>query len=351
MTATLVQIDSERQEFLEARKLGIGGSDCAAVFNEGYGCSRALWYDKTDTPRDFERTDRELRILRRGTLMEEVVADEYSAVTGRKIRRLGTKVSKTYPFMRVNIDRQIVNDSRGPGVLEVKTASPWIFRDMNAPDPETGGAKGLPTQYVLQMQHSLAVTGYQWGAFAVMNASSWDMLTFEITRNEALIDEIARREFDFWLSVDNGAPPQQLEKSNDRRCANCSWRKTCRGQAVIVPERDSEYVEDDSLAELAIDYRDATQLVENYEALADDIKKRLQEAVAGRTGIIIPSVGYRIRWKEQKGRSGWDSKALQSLVDGLRRIGADPMALKVEECRKQGANTRPFYFERYEERI
>lgn len=351
MATTLTQIEPQSNAWLEARKQGIGGSDVAAVFNEGYGCARALWYDKTDTPRDFERTDRELRVLRRGNLMEEVVADEYAAVTDRKIRRLGTKVSKSHTFMRVNIDRQIVNDKRGPGVLEVKTASPWIFREMQAPDRETGGAKGLPTQYVLQMQHSLAVTNYTWGAFAVMNASSWDMLTFEVTRNEDLIGVIIAQEHEFWRMVGSGLPPQQLEKSNDRRCANCSWRKTCRGQVVIIPERDSEYVEDDSLAELATDYKDALQLVENYESLADDIKKRMQEAVGERTGVIIPSAGYRIRWKQQNGRQTWDSKALQSLVDGYKRIGGTEVAEQIERCRKQGNATRPWYFEPYEDRI
>lgn len=347
MSAALVQIEQPDYLKPEVRRQGIGGSECAAVFSEGWGCARSLWYEKTDTPRDFERTDRELRILRRGTLMEEVVAQEYAAVTGRKIRRRGTVISKHYPFMRVNIDGQILNDSRGPGVLEVKTASPWIFREMSAPDPETGEAKGLPTQYVLQMMHSLAVTEYEWGAFAVMNTTSWDLLTFEVTRNEELIAEIIRREEAFWESIQT-FPPAPLEKANDRRCANCSWRKTCRGQAVIVPERDTEYVEDDSLAELATDYKDALQLVENYEGLADDIKKRLQEAVGDRTGVIIPSAGYRIRWKQQKPRETWDSRALQSLVDGYKRIGGNEVAEQIERCRKVGQPTRPFYFERHD---
>jgi predicted phage-related endonuclease len=83
-----------------------GGSDAAAIFNEGWGCARRLFYDKTDTPPDFQRTEREESILRRGTLMEELVAEEYSFITGRKIRRMPTRVSKKYPWMRVNIDRR-----------------------------------------------------------------------------------------------------------------------------------------------------------------------------------------------------------------------------------------------------
>jgi hypothetical protein len=94
------------------------------------------------------------------------------------------------------------------------------------------------------------------------------------------------------------------------------------------------------------------QLVENYESLADDIKKRMQEAVGGRTGIIIPSAGYRIRWKQQNGRQAWDSKALQSLVDGYKRIGGTRgRSSGSSDAGNKGNATRPWYFEPYEDRI
>src|SRR6185437_3777665 len=146
-------LEAEREEFLSARLLGIGGSDAAAVFNEGWSCARACAYEKLETPEDFPRTERENRILRRGTLMEELVADEYAHVTGRKIRRMPTRVSKHFPWMRVNVDRAILGDKRGTGDLEVKTAAPWIYRKMLELDPETGTAHGLPNQYYLQLQH------------------------------------------------------------------------------------------------------------------------------------------------------------------------------------------------------
>jgi putative phage-type endonuclease len=370
-TGTLIQIDTKREEWLEQRRLGLGGSDAAAIFNEGWGCARALYFDKTDTPPDFQRTEREESILRRGTLMEELVAEEYSYITGRKIRRMGTRVSKKYPWMRVNIDRQLLGDSRGPGVLEVKTANPWVYRDMKAPDPETGLPKGLPTQYVLQMQHAFAVTGYTWGAFAVMNASTWEMLPFDVEPNYVLIDALIEAERNFWNAVQERRIPDPLPKANDKRCANCQWRKTCRGQVVIVPDDESEYVEDESLAELAADLKEAWEIAEEKTALAEHIEGLLKEAVGQRTHIKIPSVGCRIRWAQQKGRSGWDARALTSLCEQLRRIDGSTLAefvvlatpeqkalleelvpnigrviaAQLENCKKVGSPTRPWYFE------
>jgi putative phage-type endonuclease len=307
-TGTLIQIDTRREEWLEQRRQGVGGSDAAAIFNEGWGCARRLYYDKTDTPPDFQRTEREESILRRGTLMEELVAEEYSFITGRKIRRMPTRVSKKYPWMRVNIDRQILNDERGPGVLEVKTANPWVFRQMKEVDPETGKPKGLPNEYVLQEHHAFAVTGYQWGAFAVMNASTWEMLPFEIEPNYTLIDALIEAEHNFWAAVQERRIPNALEKPNDKRCANCQWRKTCRGQVVIVPDDESEYVEDESLSELASDLKEAWEIAEEKTALAEHIESLLKEAVGQRTHIKIPSVGYRIRWAQQKGAVGGTRK-------------------------------------------
>lgn len=364
-SAAAVSPEVEREQWLEQRKLGIGGSDAAAVFNEGYGCSRALAYDKSDTPPDFPRTERELRVMRRGTLMEELVADEFAYITGRKIRRMGTKVSKDYPFMRVNIDRQILNDKRGPGALEVKTASPWVFREMTERDPDTGEAKGIPIQYFLQLQHALAVTGYQWGAFVVMNASSWDMLTFEEDRHEEWIKTIIEREGAFWAQLQSGTLPAALEKSNDRRCANCMWRKTCRNQSVIIPDEESDYIIDESLSQLAADYLEAQEKKDAYEEACSTIKSLLQESIGEKPGALIPSLGVRIRWKQQNGATRWDSKGLQATCEALRRVDSkelapfvsDPaiaevvktiaatIAGQVERCKKQGAPTRPFYFE------
>src|ERR1700744_2385168 len=111
-----------KELWLEERRKGIGGSDVASVLNAGYGCRRRLHYDKTGVPPDFGRPEDEISILERGTELEDIIAEKYSRKTGRKIRRMPTRVSRDNAYMRVNVDRVILNDDRGPGVLECKSA-------------------------------------------------------------------------------------------------------------------------------------------------------------------------------------------------------------------------------------
>src|ERR1700722_3426949 len=82
-------IDEPRAAWLEDRRKGIGGSDVHHLFPEEskYGCTLQLWYDKTGTPEDYRRTPDELRIMNRGHILEDVVADIYMEETGRKVIR------------------------------------------------------------------------------------------------------------------------------------------------------------------------------------------------------------------------------------------------------------------------
>src|SRR5262245_38151315 len=56
---------ASREKFLEQRKLGIGGSDVAHLFNEPpYGCSRRLWLEKRGIPPDYPESPTD--IMERG---------------------------------------------------------------------------------------------------------------------------------------------------------------------------------------------------------------------------------------------------------------------------------------------
>lgn len=336
----------ENEQWKEKRRLHIGGSDEGSVFSVGYGCARKLAYDKLGVPRDFPMTEQQERILRRGHKMEALVADEYSEITGRKIRRAGMVVSKEYPWMAVNVDRIILNDERGPGVLECKTANPWVFDKFEE--------EGLSEEYALQLQHGMIVKGYKWGAFAVMNASTWEMLIFERELNQELAPVIIQRGQEFWANIETGTLPDQLPKANDKRCAGCPWRKTCRGQAQIIPDKDDgAYIPDESLSELGEDYIQLANRLERDKGALEDCKQQLQQACGDREHITIPSLSKRIRFAWQKGRSGWDSKGLQAVIENVtKKAKGNPeleqLAISLNACNKTGAPSRPFYFEEWD---
>jgi predicted phage-related endonuclease len=53
----------EHEHWLAERKKGIGGSDAASILSEGYGCPRALFYDKAGVEPDYQHTPAELDLF------------------------------------------------------------------------------------------------------------------------------------------------------------------------------------------------------------------------------------------------------------------------------------------------
>ena len=319
----------EREAWLAERRLGIGGSDAAAVLNEGYGCARRLYYDKTAAKPDYQRSEASDLICRRGTVLEELVADEWAEQTGRKMRRMPSRASKSLPFLRVNVDRQILNDERGPGILECKTAAPFVFFDMQE--------NGMPTQYVCQVQHAFIVTGYQWGEFAVREPSSWAPLNVPIAPNAAFAEMYIPKAQEFWQMVQEREIPEPLPFGDDR-CSSCEYRRSCMG-----PRAEKEYLEakdneredeesDEVIAPIVIAYREAQAQEEQATAKKDAIGDLLKAQMGDRTKVRVDAAGVKVHYKSQIA-SRWDSKALESdhpeLIAKYKRPGAPTRPLKL----------------------
>jgi predicted phage-related endonuclease len=335
MAMTISAIDGKRQDFLEARRHGIGGSDAASLFPEDskYGCSTRLWYDKRGQRPDYERTQAEMKILDRGNRLEDVVADQFSLEFGFKVRRHQTRVMPGAEHMRVNIDRQIINVTReeltlywpqietdlqtvvgepcGPGVLEVKTSNEWVVRDALK--------QGIVTDYIFQIQHALAVTGYKWGVMAILDTSTFELTCFPMVRNEKLINLILERGEKFWALVENGPKPHPPNfPEGDKRCRSCIFRKTCRGEQYLMQlageKPDTGYVSDDSFSELASDLKAIKEQAAILEQTEENIATLIQQQMAEKNiaKLEVPSVGAKIRWAEQKAPTRWDTKALEA---------------------------------------
>ncbi|RXJ70761.1 hypothetical protein CS022_22280 [Veronia nyctiphanis] len=117
--------DEDRFHF--QRRLGIGGSDVAAILGlSPYRTAYEVWEEKTgrSEPDDLSDNDR----VHFGNELEDVVAREYARRTGQKVQKRNHPfVHKTQPWLRANIDRHIVGADKG---LECKTADKWAARDM-----------------------------------------------------------------------------------------------------------------------------------------------------------------------------------------------------------------------------
>lgn len=176
--------DMERADWLKWRRKGIGGSDVAAIAGlNKWKSPVAVWLDKTGQIDPEEPGETAYW----GNQLEDLVAKEFEIRTGMKVRKKNSILQHPYyPFMLANIDRYIVGVREG---LECKTSSEYRkdeWKDDN-----------IPEEYILQVQHYMAVTGYETWWIAVLIGGNKFMYK-RIERDEEIINYLIQIEKDFW---------------------------------------------------------------------------------------------------------------------------------------------------------
>ncbi|SIT91532.1 YqaJ viral recombinase family nuclease [Edaphobacillus lindanitolerans] len=185
----------DRSEWLQERRKGLGGSDAGVILGlNKWKSPFQLYLEKTGEY--TEEVDNEF--IYWGNQLEDMVAQEFAKRTGKKVRRNNRMlIHPEHDFMRANIDRVVVGER---AILECKTTSAWNAEQWEGED--------IPASYICQVQHYLAVTGYEKAYFAVLiggNRFVWK----EIDRDDELIDIIIDREKHFWEEhVLAGVPPE-----------------------------------------------------------------------------------------------------------------------------------------------
>lgn len=275
----------------------IGGSDVASILNLEYGCARKLFLEKRGQLPPNEVTG----AMERGTKLEDLIAAEYVERTGNRVQRVNRKIALPAPFdfMQGHIDRKILGDARGPGVLECKSAGEWRFKQFKR--------DGLPQSHILQMQHYLAITGWAWGAYAVLAPDNWQFQTFEVSRDESLIATIKQAEAKFWAQVENGPAPATLPRE-DARCGRCSAYWQCHGD-VTLPEFDGVVHQDEApeLAAMLDDFEEAQAIMKDAEAHLEGIKARVKDRLGSRA--VVETAGRRVYFTPQQ-RTTWAGEKL-----------------------------------------
>jgi putative phage-type endonuclease len=323
-----------QEQWLAERKKGIGGSDVAAVLSEGYGCPRALFLDKSGVEPDYQHDEVSLGLFERGHALEPIIARKFVEKTGLKVRRMPTRVSAERPWMRVNVDRCIetVDEAMGPGYLECKTANAHVFQNMIE--------EGMPEHYVLQVQHGLAVTGWKWGYFAVLEPYTFRFLCFKYERNEQLIAILCGYEEAFWKQVQAGEIPARLEDFNDSRCEKCVYRRGCRNAEALPAKKRMKpvYEADDDwrLSGLVAGLKAVDASIEEAESQRTQYRDAIKALLGERSHVLVPSQGVKLNLGTQSGRLSWDGKALDAehpeLADKYKRRGEPFQVLRVYDA-------------------
>lgn len=187
--------DMSREEWVQSRRESIGGSDAATVLGlNPYSSPYALWAEKTGTVEPEDISDKEA--VRLGVFLEPYVAQRFSEVTGKKVRRENYILkNEDYPWAHANVDRMVIGEKAG---LECKTTSALNLKKFK------GGE--YPANYYCQCMHYMAVTGYEKWYLAVL-IGNHDFRVFEILRDEDEIAALMEAEKQFWDCVTANTPP------------------------------------------------------------------------------------------------------------------------------------------------
>lgn len=243
-----------REEWLAERRTGIGGSDAAAVLGlSPYRSRLALYLDKRG---ELQEEAPESDDMLWGRLLEPVVRQRYSDVTGRTVKMLsGLARHPRHPWMIGSLDGFVEGERV---IYEGKTAR----RSDGWGEP---GTDQVPEHYALQVQHYLAVTGYEAADIAVLIAGS-SFRMYRIDADRELQDMLFEAEREFWEMVQRGEPPEpDLSRESDRAILRRMFPGT-NGQTIRADESDERW--------RAV-WQEAAELAAQYQATAEHAKAHL----------------------------------------------------------------------------
>ena len=293
MSVSKSTFEMTHQEWLEDRRKGIGGSDVATVLGlNKYKSVYRLWLEKTG---QVEVTSAQSEAAYWGNTLEEVVAEEFSKRTGKKVRRRNRVFEHSkYPFLRANIDRDIVGEN---AVLECKTANQYLANEWDEDE--------IPIQYICQVQHYMNVLNLDYVYFAVLIGGQ-KFIWKKMERDQELIDMITEKLVEFWTeNVEKG-----IEPAIDGLKATSDFL-TQRYLDTDDNQTELNTLFDEKIANLARLKGDKKIIEENITLLENELKQALGKSDAT-IGITPNNI---VSWKKTQSKRLDKKKLIEKYPD------------------------------------
>lgn len=250
-------LNQTHDEWLSYRRTGIGGSDVAAICGMSrYSSPMSVYMDKLGDLPPLEDNPR----MKAGRILEPIIADWFAEETGYKVvKRNAMFQHRQHPFMLANIDRWLPGMNAG---LEIKNTGE------HSKDDWLGAT--APTEYILQSNHYMAVTGADRWFIAVL-IGGWDFQWRVIERDEDLINNLITIESSFWNdNVLAKIPPSFSHQ--DTNLLKERYKDSVADSSVDLPQ------EAYSIMEALKEAREAKKTAERHEDTAkNQIKGIMRE--------------------------------------------------------------------------
>ena len=214
-----------RQEWLEIRRKGIGGSDAAAIcgVNPWRG-PLGVYLSKIGAAPEGDMNE----AMEWGIELEDVIARKFSQRTGFAVKRCNMVLQHPeHDWMLANIDRYVRdNDEPAWGVLEVKNVGEYRAEDW------ADGA--VPDYYNIQVQHYMEVLGADY-AWLCPLIGGRKLQPVKVMRSESMIRSLVKIERDFWQLVETRTPPPIDDSPDASKVLKALYPKS-QATSVLIDE-------------------------------------------------------------------------------------------------------------------
>lgn len=307
---TVANMDANRDTWLDIRRKSITGTDAGTIMGVNpYDTPFSLFHRKIGTILE-NVTDSE--VMYWGRQLEDIVAREFTAQTGIKLKKCGMMGNKWTPFRVADVDRLF--NTAITGGLECKTTTAY--------NAKAWADDAIPKHYWYQCLHYI-LTLYcdNEGKLLVNPAPTWCIAcliggqhyvyrTIEYTQSD--LYQLARAETDFYQRIKDRNPPPVSDSKIDMEVL----AQLDGGHATIEA---SEYIED-----LIDDIKLNDMQAKEYAKHVQKAKNKLaQWLVMGNADTGI-SCEYKVTYKAPKQRETCamaDIKAHPEIYQKLKEMG------------------------------
>lgn len=277
---------SARDEWLAARREGVGASEVAAILGlSPWASPLSVWASKVLGEDEEHTADAEER-MRWGSLLEPVILAEYARRTGADVHPVEQQTPDSIirharwdegVRLSATLDAYLGSD----GVVEVKTTSAYQAE---------AWTDGAPLHYQVQVQAQLACEGGARGVIVAL-VGGQRLVWHEVERDEAAIAMIEDAVAEFWGYVERREPPPASPTSVDVRVLERLHPDDSGETVQLGLDLAAMTEERESIA------AEAKRLAERKTEIDAAIKTRLGPATFG---ALPDGRRWQWRWQERK---------------------------------------------------
>lgn len=308
-----------REEWLDIRRKGIGGSDASAIVGANkWKSAYSLWLDKTAQRSSTDNTN---EAMEWGNDLELVVAQRYAKQFNKTVVAYPVVLrSINHSFMLANVDFFIVPndvyDDLPVGEVSLRKMPLEYFYDVEAIlEIKTTGIVGrastywdndqVPIAYELQGQHYALVTGVEDVVFAALVAGQGLQVRTRRFNDNTANAKLIRAEERFWTQVTLGQSPEVDGSSSTLDALKSQY-----------PTHDNNVVAeaDDFVADAVREYRGLQKQIQLLEEMANEKKAQIQRAM-GNAAELTYNGETLATWRANRSSTTVDTKSLLAYLE------------------------------------